>query len=168
MKKFIVSLILASTAVCSTAYAQNGNEVIRDPFVQTTQYSTSHKWKFDVVPQGYHVEDRYRWGLIAAGLGVFSVTYASSVWYVVENLAPSNTWLAMPIIGPFATLLNCPMTPNCRFSADDQFLLIVDGLAQVTGATMFVAGFFKKHVLVPNVSAMVVPSSNGIQLVGSF
>jgi len=170
MKKAIISLVLASTAVCSTAYAQSGSEVISDPFIQSVQHSTFHKWKFgELVPQGYHVETRYRWPLIAVGLGVFATSYASSVWYVATNLSPSTTWLGMPVIGPFADVLSCHVIPTCKFSPDDQLLLVIDGLSQVTGVTMFLSGIaFKKHILVPNVSAMIVPSSNGIQLVGSF
>jgi hypothetical protein len=114
------------------------------------------------VPQGYHVEARANRKLIAAGAGVLGGTWAFSALVaglvMADNSGNDKGYapLFVPVVGPFISL----GTSHLDFSRDGGLgaFLILDGIAQVGGATLLIVGLVKdKHVLVRD-SAPRAPS----------
>jgi hypothetical protein len=116
------------------------------------------------VPSGYHVEDRARRGPTIAGIVVWSTTYALGLTVAsAQNFPNSSGWLVVPVVGPWITLGSRHSANDCTTdSIGDSFcsgtasddattrtFLILGGLAQATGAALFIYGVASpKKVLV--------------------
>jgi hypothetical protein len=130
----------------------------------------------DKVPSGYHAEQRMRKGLVIAGGAVFGGFYLGSAGLAAlgqdvskngggrNDLAP----LFIPIAGPFITMANSS-------TAFGDFLLAIDGGAQIAGATMAIIGLtMPKTILVRNdvgtASVTITPVIGGrtAGVVGTF
>src|SRR6185369_16285824 len=102
------------------------------------------------VPQGYHLEERPRRGLIIGGaltLGIpwmLGITVAST-----DDFTNQSGWLIVPALGPWITIATrktdrtCDYISNTNNCHDDntvRTLLILDGLTQAAGTIMLIAG----------------------------
>jgi hypothetical protein len=101
------------------------------------------------IPPGYHPKTKIRAGLVGAGAGVLGGFWlATALPSVVVADATGNGAAALgaiPIAGPFALI------PQSGGFASLDFLFVLDGLAQVAGAAMLIAGIAApKTVLVRN------------------
>ena len=102
------------------------------------------------IPPGYRPEEKIRKGLVIAGACVFGGVYLVNV-IMVATMAPEAVergegpeWLYVPLVGPFIAIAAIE-DMNAGIGA----LLAIDGLAQVGGLAMFIAGLAaKKKVLV--------------------
>jgi hypothetical protein len=104
------------------------------------------------IPQGYHVETRARKGLVISGSIVFGVPYLLSMSVAASSHYQPDRWLYAPVVGPFINLAtraddcnpNGTSGTSSQFNCSDdsgvRFFLMMDGLMQVAGATMFVLG----------------------------
>lgn len=129
------------------------------------------------IPEGYRVESRARRGLLIGGAVTFGVTYVLSamVGLVAESAdratggdGESFIPLYIPLAGPFITI----STAQAR--GGGIFVLMVDGLAQVGGAAMFIGGLaapVKKLVrndVALSVKPMVMGDTVGFGVSGSL
>ena len=104
------------------------------------------------IPQGYHVETRAKKGLVISGSIIFGVPYLLSMSVAASSRYEPDRWLYAPVIGPFVNLATRSdyCNPNgtsgtstsfdCADDSGVRFFLMMDGLMQVAGATMFVLG----------------------------
>jgi len=108
------------------------------------------------IPPGYHMESRPKKGLVVAGSIVFGVAYVFSASVAASSQFTADRWLYLPVFGPFADLASrgskcttntVPISPGVdnttQFCDDDsgaRFFLMLDGLMQVSGATMLILG----------------------------
>lgn len=99
------------------------------------------KWdEGDPIPPGYAPKTRPNLALLITGAVLFGVTYlpslgiAASVDEGDDELIP----LAIPLAGPFVTIATADA------EGAGTFWLAVDGVVQVTGATLFIASFAAK------------------------
>jgi hypothetical protein len=113
------------------------------------------------VPDGYHVTTRANRGLVIAGASLWGGAYTLSVVGALSVLSSgglyaSNTGqfgpLFIPVLGPFIAL---GTAPDASLGDDDSravgALMILDGLSQVAGATMFIGGLLaEKKILLRN------------------
>jgi hypothetical protein len=133
----------------------------------------------DPVPDGYQPVSRMRKGLVIAGSVVFGTTYLISVVTAaqvadVEGDAEEVWPLFVPIAGPFIAM----GTTDAWGGADDGSsglgaVLLLDGLAQVAGAAMFIGGVAStktvlKRTATNDVQLDVQVRPNGVGLAGSF
>jgi hypothetical protein len=97
----------------------------------------------DPVPPGYHVETKMRKGLVIGGAVTFGACYLFSILTAavadpVENIEDPNDDsfipLYIPAAGPFITI------GTAQSEGAGTFILVVDGVAQVGGLAMFIAG----------------------------
>ncbi len=141
------------------------------------------------MPPGYRVEERNNNALAIGGGVLFGAAYVASLVGAVSGDEPGQGWLAAPVVGPFAALLtqrvqcddgellSSMSSENCSTEVLDaarrSMLLLVDGLFQVTGATLLVVGlstgetYLVRDVPVA-VSARVEPTHYGVSVSGSF
>ncbi len=139
----------------------------------------------DPIPPGYRLVTRKRRGLIIAGSIVTGVPWAFGVMAAVGNDFQDNTGLLLiPVIGPWAMLAtntardgSCgPTDAICEGSkAGLRSVLVFDGIVQLAGASMFVAGMFfpRTRLVRRDVVVSVVPTTlgrggYGIGAVGTF
>jgi hypothetical protein len=93
----------------------------------------------DPVPPGYAVETRPAMGVAKAGIATFVPLYGLSALFGASYLGSENGGAAkygpmlIPIVGPFATIGTADTDAGTLF-------LVVDGLGQLAGAAMFIAG----------------------------
>ncbi len=123
------------------------------------------------VPQGYHAETRVRRGLIIGGAIPLGIMYTLSVLAgaALNDTGEGGEFMYVPVLGPF---LQMTKTDNSAGST----ILALDGLTQVAGAAMLVAGLtIPKTVLVRNDLAQirVTPMplgqrGGGLGFVGTF
>jgi len=104
------------------------------------------------IPPGYHVETRAKKGLVISGSIIFGVPYLLSMSVAASSRYEPDRWLYAPVIGPFVNLATRSdyCNPNgtsgtstsfdCADDSGVRFFLMMDGLMQVAGATMFVLG----------------------------
>jgi hypothetical protein len=117
------------------------------------------------IPPGYHMESRPRKGLVVSGPIIFGIPFVLSASVGASSQFDPDRWLYLPVIGPFAdlgargsqctrsTLGVSPGTTNTTESCVDdsgaRFGLMLDGLLQTAGATMFILGLaLPTHLLV--------------------
>ncbi len=152
------------------AQAQNGQYVA--PLSQQTQQTyvpqsvamsgprIIRDWQEgEPIPPGYHPSTRIRTGLVAGGATMFGATYLISLLVAAigqDSCTAVSTMggvqctndaapLFIPVVGPFITM------GNVRDSATADVFLVLDGLLQVGGIAMFIAGLaWPKTVLVRN------------------
>jgi hypothetical protein len=130
----------------------------------------------ETIPDGYHAESRVRQNLVVGGSLIFGLPYLGSVWFGMAlakfqaergggGIDPALFFV--PVVGPFVALGACD---------EVEPLLLLDGIAQATGAAMIVLGVaWKKTVVVPNTSVQVVVApmrfgrdGSGLALAGTF
>jgi hypothetical protein len=139
---------------------QNGPRVIRN-------------WdESQPLPPGYHVESRVRVGLIVGGAVTFGTMYllTALVAGLVDDGGGSAGACYVPGIGPFIQMGQAD-------TATDGFLLALDGIVQLGGIAMLVAGIAApKTELVRNdiggvhfnVAPIIAKDHTGMGLVGTF
>jgi hypothetical protein len=156
------------------------------------------------IPPGYHLEGRRRNGLLIAGLTILGIGYVVPIAVTASKSEASSPYLLgsdevpfdpvvlfLPVLGPWAAISQMPsdcsgwpyrgLDPsNCTKAQDETSIwraaLIVDGLVQLTGATLAVMGhLWPRQELVINsgLKAQVVPlrlsgSGHGLGVVGTF
>jgi hypothetical protein len=129
------------------------------------------------VPSAYRTTPRGRKGFVVAGATLFTLTYLASAigattGYVHDADTISNRgMLWIPAVGPFIMMGNTS-------SAAGNVFLVLDGLAQVGGLTMFVYGLLApKTLVVPDAASsaarislvpILTSRSTGAALVGKF
>lgn len=93
----------------------------------------------DPIPPGYEINTRPRMGLAKAGIATFVPLYGLSVLfgsvYLGSETGDAKRYGAMliPVVGPFATIGTADADEGTLF-------LVLDGIGQITGATLFIAG----------------------------
>jgi len=141
----------------------------------------------DPIPAGYRLVKRRRRGLIIAGAITTGVPWSFGVVAAVSNDFRDNTGLLLiPVIGPWAMLAtstardqSCSPSDTvdiCTVSkAGVRGVLVFDGLVQLAGGTMFVAGMFfprlrlvRSDVVVSVVPTTFGPGSYGLGAAGRF
>jgi len=125
------------------------------------------------IPPGYHPEERARLGLVIGGAVMFGVLYSfTALGASISNDAgtPASA-LYVPGIGPFIQMAQC----SAPCSATGNFFLAVDGVAQIGGVAMFIAGLAApKTVLVRtgsldlHLAPVVARDRTGMAVVGRF
>jgi hypothetical protein len=137
----------------------------------------------DPIPPGYRVVKQRRRGLIIAGSIVVGVPWVFGVTAATaDNFQDGTGFLVVPVLGPWLMLAtsardNC--SPNdglCSSSkSGERAVLVLDGLVQAAGATMFFAGMLVPRLrLVRNdVVVSVIPmelghGAHGLGAVGTF
>lgn len=95
-------------------------------------------WKpGDAIPEGYHSVSKPRVGLIVGGAVTFGVPYFISLLagaIAIDTGRPDFWGLCVPVVGPF-------IQAGFSYSATEKVFFALDGLAQVAGVAMFIAGF---------------------------
>jgi hypothetical protein len=129
------------------------------------------------VPFGYHFDEQSRKGLIVGGAVTFGTMYSLTAGLGLVGMAFGGTGqgaeiFLIPLAGPFIATQTAGNTPASTA------LLVADGLLQVGGVAMLVAGIVAREtVLVRNDVARGFlmptpmtfgPNSGGIGLVGTF
>jgi hypothetical protein len=129
------------------------------------------------IPPGYHAKTKIRAGLVGAGAGLLGgfwlITALPSVVIADVSHNGSVALGAIPLAGPFALI------PQSGGYASVDFVLVFDGLIQVAGAAMLIAGIAApKTVLVRDDIAKVVKylpkpvaigkNGAGVGLAGTF
>jgi hypothetical protein len=128
------------------------------------------------IPVGYHEEQRRTRGAIIAGSVLLGVSYLGGVSF---NVLAGGGYGAIPIAGPFVGVyVESKGSANASgFGGVPVSLLVVDGLAQVSGLAVLVAGLVPQRVLVTDciVKARLTPtplrfgkSGAGIAIAGTF
>jgi hypothetical protein len=98
----------------------------------------------DPIPPGYHTETSIRKGLVIGGGVTFGAVYIFSALFasvldagenaIGDNNDDSFVPLYIPVVGPFITI------GSAQSDGGGTFILVVDGVAQVGGIAMFIAG----------------------------
>jgi hypothetical protein len=145
----------------------------------------STKWKEgDRVPQGYHVEERVRRGMVIAGAITLGVPYVIGLSFAsAADFENSSGWLAVPALGPWLMMAfredqcdeNEEYYSDCISDGVLRVYLTIDGLAQTAGAILLLVGIVdKKPRLVADDSAKIVVtptrigSGYGLGIKGTF
>ena len=127
-----------------------------------------------LIPPGYHLEERPRQGFVTAGYIVTGVPYAIGLLAAVSaDFANHSGWLVVPFVGPWLTLGRrdnaCVGTPNDvqddRECWKDVIMapLILDGIVQSIGGTFLAIGYLatKEWVVRDDLAYVVLPSPIG-------
>jgi hypothetical protein len=142
----------------------------------------------DVVPEGYRVRTQPRRGLVIAGSIVGGVPWAFSVMAAVDtNFEDKTGFLLVPALGPWLMLAaggarDEPCDDSDSFdgychgdNSSKRAVLVLDGLTQVAGAVMLVAGIAlpRKRLIRSDVSIGLAPTplgqnGYGASAVGTF
>ena len=103
------------------------------------------------IPQGYHLETRVKKGLVVSGSILFGVPYLFSISVAASSKYAPDRWFYAPVVGPFVNLAtrNEDCNPNystgnnvvvCSGESGARFFIMLDGVMQTAGATMFILG----------------------------
>lgn len=134
----------------------------------------------DPVPAGYRVVRQKRRGLIISGSIVLGVPWALSLAIAAGNDFDDGTGLlAIPVAGPWLMLATDHARDKRCSSAYDycdedrsglRAMLVLDGLAQVAGASLLTAGLVSHRVRLvrDDVTVSVVPTSFGAGRYGLY
>jgi hypothetical protein len=138
------------------------------------------------IPPGYRLEERVRKGMVISGAIVLGVPYVIGINVAAAaNFENHSYWLLVPGVGPFLTLATRDDSCNedgtageavdCIGDAFVRFYLVLDGIMQMTGGTLFLLGVTQtKQVLVrQDVTLRVAPrpigqSGYGLGVIGTF
>lgn len=144
------------------------------------------------IPPGYRLDERPRMGLVVGGLLTWGAAYAVGFAVAASNSFGNGTsWLAVPLVGPWAAIgargnpceisgVHQVPTQECVNAALNEAshisLLLLDGLVQLVGASLFVVGMAakKKELVRKDVAGWsLVPVRHGtggagLQLRGAF
>lgn len=109
----------------------------------------------DPIPAGYHVEEHGSPAMLWTGGAIWAVAYGASVLANASSSERGAGWALVPIVGPFAAVTQqrvvCEQSQDLAQSSLDcsekvigaarrATWLLVDGLAQFTGAVLFSVG----------------------------
>jgi len=136
----------------------------------------------DPIPQGYHLEEQTRSGLVNAGIILTAIPYALGVFAAIgADFENKSSWLAVPWVGPWLVLGQreyvCDDRRESLKCVGETFAImgiIADGVIQAAGGTLLLIGVVStKSVLVPDSHAvrfapMRVGSGYGLGLGGAF
>ena len=135
------------------------------------------------IPQGYAIDEYHPRGLIIAGAVTLGSLYLISLSVApTDDYKNGNGWLAVPVIGPFGWLATrkeqmCgygSYTYTCSDESSNRTLAMLDGLGQVAGATMLIAGLAitRKQLVLMDNNVVVAPyatsTGSGLRLMGRF
>jgi len=137
-------------------------------------------------PRGYVLEEYHPRGLIIGGAVTLGVLYSISLSVAASNdFNRANGWLAVPVVGPFGWLAT-RKTPICGSGqytytcnegdeSSNRTMVALDGMGQVAGAAMLIAGLAitRKHWLLTEQQDIVVApytssSGSGLNILGRF
>ncbi len=96
------------------------------------------------VPPGYEIQTRPRMGMAKAGIATFAPLYALSALFGATYLGSESGEakeygpMIIPVIGPFATM-------GTSDSGGGNLFLLLDGVGQLTGAALFIAGMLSEE-----------------------
>ena len=152
-------------------------EVGESPWPKTLPY-------LDGAPQppGYRLEESKMKGLIIGGIVPLSALYLISLTVASENNYHGTAgWLALPVAGPYAWLIDDHSRHSCATgycgsdNSAERGLVVFDAMVQTAGAAMFITGLAvtcKQWVLANPAELYVAPfastSMRGISAVGRF
>ena len=137
------------------------------------------------VPRGYTLQEYHPRGLIIGGAVTLGVLYLISFSVASSNnFDNANGWLAVPVIGPFGWLA-ARKTPACDSSvspytcsssdeSSNRTMVALDGMGQVAGAAMLIAGLAitKKRLILVDQDVVVAPyassTGSGLRVMGRF
>jgi hypothetical protein len=116
------------------------------------------------IPEYAHIETEPRKGLVISGAAVLGASYAITVLVAIGYCGPGsecvNGALYIPVIGPFIVAAQAPSTGGATLAA-------FDGIVQVTGLGLLIAGFVAPEKFVvwqdadAHASLSVVPGGGG-------
>jgi hypothetical protein len=92
------------------------------------------------IPPGYHLEERPTKSYVVMGATIFGAAYLPSLFVTAAVVAgrqpdaPRVSTLAIPIAGPFVTII------RDKTGVPGGVALVADGIAQTSGAILFIAG----------------------------
>lgn len=103
------------------------------------------------IPSGFHVADRPTSPLVIVGGVMFGVSYGTSLLGGIEALVggrsykgcPSDGWLALPIVGPFAASIELDGRVGTGCADPEGFQTAIyrlDGVVQLVGSVLLFAG----------------------------
>jgi hypothetical protein len=98
------------------------------------------------IPAGYHLDTQPRKGLVVTGAVLFGGMYVISASVAGSSKHDGDSYLFVPVIGPFIDMstrgsTNCASSAICDTSeSSTRFLLTLDALTQLTGATLLTIG----------------------------
>ena len=98
----------------------------------------------DPIPPGYEIQTRPRMGMAKAGIATFVPLYAMSVIggsvYLGSESGDAKRYgpLLIPVVGPFATIGTANDDGSTLF-------FVLDGIGQITGAALFIAGMLSEE-----------------------
>jgi hypothetical protein len=107
-----------------------------------------------VIPPGYHREERIKTPLVVAGASTLGGLWLIST---VIALGTDDDYyaLAIPVVGPFIMMTSDKIRGLATVIAYP--FLIADGLGQVAGAALLIAGAVKRDVLVRDSTGKIEP-----------
>lgn len=130
------------------------------------------------IPEGYHLEETPRYGLIATGVSITATLWLVSTISAISldreasqdgdpNFDDMYWPMFIPVAGPFATI------GTADSSGTGAAILALDGTIQAVGLAMAIAGFAAPTVeVVEDYEITVAPAASakegGISLSGSF
>jgi hypothetical protein len=140
------------------------------------------------IPNGYHVEERFRRGLVIGGSLTLGIPWIFSVKAAADsNFNDKTGFLLIPAVGPWLMLAaggasddNCTSDSSesgfCNLANEvSKGILFLDGLAQTTGAILLAVGigYPTKRLIRNTVSLSMAPTSlgrdgYGISATGTF
>ncbi len=159
------------------------------PYQQPAPPPKSLPYEGGRVPEGYHVDESVRRGPAIGGAITFGVAYMMGITAASSySFSNQSGWLALPLAGPFITMWtrenrclsssdtsSYPSTPCEDDKATVRMLLVLDGMAQVTGVALFAWGMSttSKRLVRNDVTRLVVAptrvgSGYGLGALGSF
>lgn len=175
--------------VAGAAYAQEPSQQLPPsqppPYQPQAQYTPTQQFQLppprrrryvegEPIPVGYHLEEKPQQGLVTAGFIVLLIPYGiSALTALAAKGSNESTWLYAPVAGPFLTIglreygtCNKPGASDSLRCLADVFVvtgLIFDGIMQVTGATLLLAGYLNtKTELVRDERALrILPTQVG-------
>ncbi len=123
-------------------------------------------------PEGYHVEELRRTGLIVGGSVLFGIFYGTSVLAAVGSDDPRDQQLLVPVVGPFLLATEY----DEEYEGSTRSMLVLVGMAETAGAALLAVGVTQKkkwYVRNDAVSFSVSPatfgrSGYGVGAVGTF
>jgi len=98
----------------------------------------------DPIPAGYEIQTRPRMGLAKAGIATFVPLYGLSVLfgatYLGSETGDASRYgpMLVPVIGPFITM-------GTADGGGANIFLLLDGVGQLTGAALFIAGMLSEE-----------------------
>lgn len=107
----------------------------------------------DMLPEGYHIEDRPRRGLLISGYLVGGIPYGFGLLIgAAKKFENQLGWLALPVAGPFLTFAFRERACNeigetafdswhCVWDRTSEWFLIGDGVLQAVGGTLVIIGY---------------------------